>query len=197
MCGRYYVDDETAKAIEALVHEIDKDYDKSKLFKDVYPTSQSVVLEPGSQGIRAGWQRWGFPGFQNKGVIFNARSETAMEKTMFKDSIKHRRCIVPAAWFYEWDKDKNKSVFYRKNSPVIYMAGCFKQFEDGNHYVVLTAAANESMIKIHDRMPVILEPEELSQWLFDDSRAFDILHRKQVLLERRSEFEQQRFSFDL
>ena len=196
MCGRYYVNDETAKAIEALVREIDKEYDRAKLSTDIYPTSQSVVLEHGNQGMRAGWQRWGFPGFRNKGVVFNARSETVMEKGMFKDSIRHHRCIVPAAWFYEWDKDKNKSSFYHPNSAVLYMAGCYKRFEDGNRYVVLSAPAIESMIRIHDRMPVILEPEELSGWLFDDSRVLDILQRKQTMLNRRTDFEQQAFQFD-
>ena len=51
---------------------------------------------------------WGFPGFDKKGVIFNARSETALEKKTFRDSVKERRCIIPATGFYEWSEKKDK-----------------------------------------------------------------------------------------
>lgn len=58
-------------------------------------------------------KRWGFPGFQNKKLLFNARSETALEKPTFRDSLLHRRCVIPAAWFYEWDPKKQKFEFFR------------------------------------------------------------------------------------
>ena len=46
------------------------------------------------------WQSWGFHGFNGKQLIFNARSESALEKKMFKESVEHRRVVVPATWFY-------------------------------------------------------------------------------------------------
>ena len=55
----------------------------------------------------------------------------------------------------------------------------------------MTTAANESMIKVHDRMPLILEKEELEDWL-DDKKMEQILHQVPVQLKREAEYEQQR-----
>ena len=49
---------------------------------------------------------WGFPQYQKKGLLINARAETALERKMFRDSVLHRRCIIPAKQFYEWDQGR-------------------------------------------------------------------------------------------
>ena len=140
--------------------------------------------------MRCGWQRWGFPGFQGKQVIFNARCESAMEKPMFRDSIRHGRMVVPAAWFYEWNRRKEKNTFYRKDRPVLFMAGCCRQYEDGARFVILTTGANASMKPVHDRMPLILEEDEIAPWILDGGQAEHILHKTPCLLERRADYEQ-------
>lgn len=53
---------------------------------------------------------WGFHGFKGKQVIFNARSESVLEKPLFRDSVRHRRVVVPAAAFYEWNARKEKTA---------------------------------------------------------------------------------------
>ena len=148
------------------------------------------VLEGRGAFLRCGWQRWGFPGFQGKQVIFNARCESAMEKPMFRDSIRHGRMVVPAAWFYEWNRRKEKNTFYRKDSPVLFMAGCCRQYEDGARFVILTTGANDSMKPVHDRMPLILEEKEIVPWILDEKQAEHILHKTPCLLERRADYEQ-------
>lgn len=197
MCGRYYVDDETAREIEKLVRQVDRKLRQESMAaikriaeKDIYPTQMAPVLEGRGAFLRCGWQRWGFPGFQGKQVIFNARCESAMEKPMFRDSIRHGRMVVPAAWFYEWNRRKEKNTFYRKDSPVLFMAGCCRQYEDGARFVILTTGANDSMKPVHDRMPLILEEDEIAPWILDGGQAEHILHKTPCLLERRADYEQ-------
>lgn len=72
------------------------------------------------------------------------------------------------------------------------MAGFCDWFENERRFVIMTAAANESMIKVHDRMPLILEKEQLEDW-FDDRKIEQILHQVPVQLKREAEYEQQEF----
>lgn len=108
MCGRYYVDDETAREIEKLVETVNDKLRLERLRKDIHPTDEAPVLVAGDREMKLEWQHWGFPNFQGKGVIFNARSETVLEKKMFRESILHRRIIIPCTWFYEWNRKKRK-----------------------------------------------------------------------------------------
>ena len=59
--------------------------------------------------------------------------------------------------------------------PVLFMAGFCRQYEDGEHFVILTTAANVSMEPVHDRMPLILEYQEIAEWMFDDSETCSLL----------------------
>ena len=197
MCGRYYVDNETAREIEKLIRQVDEKLRQDSMAavkmiteKDIYPTQLAPVLAGKGSSLYCGWQRWGFPGFQGKPVIFNARCESAMEKPLFRDSIRHNRMVIPATWFYEWNHRKEKNTFYRKDTPILFMAGCCRQYEDGVRFVILTTEANASMEPVHDRMPLILEEKEITPWILDDGKAIDILHRTPCLLERRSDYEQ-------
>ncbi len=197
MCGRYYVDDETARAMEALLRGLQGKIRRGSMAAvgrmaagDVHPSEAAPVLWGEGGAVRCGWQRWGFPGFQGKRVIFNARSESAMEKPLFRDSIMHRRIAVPAAGFYEWNSRREKSRFYKKGCPLLLMAGCSRQYEDGAHFVILTTAANGSMKPVHERMPLILEWDEAAKWVLDDAGVKEILGKIPCLLERESDYEQ-------
>ncbi len=197
MCGRYYVDDETAREIEKLVRQADRALRQESIMalqmisaKEVCPTQMAPVLAGKGGAVHCSWQKWGFPGFQGKQVIFNARCETAGEKPLFGDSIRHSRIVVPAAWFYEWNRRKEKSTFYRKDAPVLFMAGCCRQYEDGAHFVILTTGANASVKPVHGRMPLILEQGEVAPWILNDRQAEGILHKVPCLLGRKSDYEQ-------
>ena len=103
MCGRYYVDDETAKEIEKIVRSVDEKLKKeaaqsSQLqTKDIHPTECAPVLVVSAGGLRCELKKWGFPGFMDKQLVINARSESAMEKKMFRESVLKRRLIIPAS----------------------------------------------------------------------------------------------------
>ena len=70
------------------------------------------------------------------------------------------------------------------------MAGIYNRCQGEDRFVILTTAANASMEPVHDRMPLILEPEEISDWIFEREKAKRLLRKVPCLLERRTEFEQ-------
>ena len=196
MCGRYYVDDDTAREIEKLVRQVDEQMRQTAAAgihleaKDIHPSEMAPVITADDNGLCFRWQRWGFPGFGGKQLIFNARSESALEKRTFRESVEHRRIVVPAAGFYEWNKNKEKNIFYRKGQPVLYMAGLYNRYQDEDRFVILTTAANDSMKPVHDRMPLVLERDEIHKWLKEDQLVGTFLQKTPPLLERRVEFEQ-------
>jgi putative SOS response-associated peptidase YedK len=190
VCGRYYVDDETAREIEKLVKEIDNKINRENLTGDVYPTNQAVVLINKDRQVMPAWQRWGFPGFQKKGVIFNARSETVLQKPMFRESVLCRRAVIPCSGFYEWSKSKEKAAFYREGVPIMFLAGFYHHAEE-DRFVILTTKANPFVAPVHDRMPLILEKSEITDWLSDEKGFRDMLIERPVPLKRRQEYEQQ------
>lgn len=196
MCGRYYVNDETAREIEVIIRQADQKLSNkifgngSFLAREIHPTDVAPVIVPNGQKLSCRTQRWGFSGFTDKQVIFNARSESVLEKRMFRESTLHRRIVVPAAWFYEWNQRKEKNIFSSKEQPAIFMAGIYNYDQEEERFVILTTAANESMKPVHDRMPLILEKEEILPWIFNDKKAEQMLHKIPCLLERKTDFEQ-------
>lgn len=187
MCGRYYIDDETAKEIEKIVKQVSEKYSHKG---DVYPTNQVPVVYKKQEVLSCENMTWGFPNFKNKGVMINARSETVKEKRTFSDSILHRRCIIPATGFYEWDKSKNKVSFKRKDNQILFMGGIWRTYEDEKRFVILTTNANSSVSQIHERMPLILEQTELEDWIFDDTFTDFAIQKTPVLLDKSQDYEQ-------
>ena len=202
MCGRYYVDDDTAREIEKVIRQVDEklkrqaENNMTLQPRDIHPTDMAPILAASNGGLCCKWQRWGFPRQQESSdsqgsqIIFNARSESALEKKMFRESVERRRIVVPATWFYEWNRNKEKNLFYRKEQPVLFMAGFYNCSGTEDRFIILTTEANESMKPVHNRMPLILEKNEIMPWIFDERRTEDFLHKIPCLLERKTEFEQ-------
>lgn len=188
MCGRYYVDDETAREIEKIVRDLDRKLQIERT-GDVKPSQSALVLSQREQHLTPEQMNWGFPGFQGKGLLINARAESVLEKRAFKESVLHRRCVIPAKGFYEWNPQKEKYSFER-SEPILFMAGCFNQFQGQNRFVILTTEANASVSMVHDRMPLILEQQEVEDWVLDDYAVEFLLHKTPVLLNRKSDYEQ-------
>lgn len=195
MCGRFCIDGNTVREIEKLVWQIEEEL-KRELFgiwqtaRDIHPSDMAPVLTAEDERLCCRWQRWGFPGFEGKQLIFNARSESALVKRMFQESVEHRRVVVPAAWFYEWSKNREKNIFRQKGQDVLYMAGFYDRRGDEDRFVILTTQANASMRPVHDRMPLVLERDEIRQWLGRDCPLKAFLQKTPAPLERQTEFEQ-------
>ena len=195
MCGRYYVDDDTAKEIERVIRQVNKKIKRDNVTaniqlaaKDIHPTELAPILMQDGEGLCCKTLRWGFPGLNS--VIFNARSETALDKPSFREGIRSRRIVIPATHFYEWNSKKEKNIFRRTDAPVLFMAGCYNRYEDGDHFVILTTAANSSMKPVHDRMPLILEEEEITRWILNEGFISELLKKEPCLLERQTDYEQ-------
>ena len=103
----------------------------------------------------------------------NARAETVAASGMFRSAFAQRRCLVPAGAFYEWRKTGGPKVpyaFARTDGQPIAFAGLWEGFrwpsgEVTRTFCIITTSANEVMLPIHDRMPVVLAPEDWPVWL--------------------------------
>lgn len=138
----------------------------------------AIVQDKGSQENKLKWMRWGLiPSWAKDTKIgyklINARAETLTEKPSFRNAFKHRRCLIIADGFYEWQKrEKHKQPYYiqLRNKQPFAFAGLWEtwQPEDGEAIIsctIITTEANALMQPIHDRMPVILSPDVYEQWL--------------------------------
>lgn len=188
MCGRYSLflerDIEELNVIIAEVNALNQGTPTKT--GEVSPSDLAPILvNQGGRAVTSG--EWGFPGFRGSSVIFNARAETAMEKKMFAESLVARRCVIPSTGFYEWKTEKgrkHKYLFFLEENQLLYMAGFYKEFEGVRRFVILTTAPNASVADVHDRMPVVLLPEEIDDWLMDGDAADRILHAVPPLLSR-------------
>ena len=135
--------------------------------------------------------RWGFKAPGGKGLVFNARSESVLEKRMFRDSVSHRRVAVPVSWFYEWNQSKEKYTFTREDGQVLFLAGFYSKYEDGDHFVILTTQANQSMAPVHSRMPLVLERDQVRDWIMDEDGFRGMLEQVPARLSNSCEYEQQ------
>lgn len=190
MCGRFYLEDETEKEFLRILNYVDSKIKGQIKYGTIYPTDHAFVIHENTGRLQGDISKWGYPKFQTSGVVINARAETVTEKQYFKEDVKKRRCAIPASGFYEWDTHRNKYVFSGINANIIYMAGVYKWDQDENRFVILTTEANESMKVVHDRMPVILEKDEIRDWIMDQNYSETILHRIPPILKKESDYEQ-------
>lgn len=176
MCGRYYIDVETEE-IRHVLHEIEQKSEtavKHTAVKlgEIFPTDIVPVI--GARGVEL--MKWGYSGYKNR--VINARSETAIEKAMFRKSLLERRCLIPASGYFEWQrtpsggKTKQKYALYQPGKP-IYMAGLWRreQGEEMPVFMILTREAGANITHIHDRMPVILPEAICAEWVSDRADA--------------------------
>ena len=148
----------------------------------------TVTSDAGTRHLRA--MRWGFlPRWYKKltggPLLINARSETIAEKPAFREACRHRRCLIPADGFYEWErKEDEKPIPYRAvraDGQPMAMAGVWQDWEvDGNRITscaIVTTDANAKMAEIHHRLPVILGPNEWPLWLGEVGKGAATLMR--------------------
>ena len=146
---------------------------------NVAPT-QPVAVIPNDGKQTLDYYNWGLVPFWAKDPsigsrMINARSETLMEKPSFKSAFKRKRCLIPATGFYEWkavEGQKTKTPMYiqLKTGKPFAFAGLWDRWESKEGSTILsctiiTTSPNELVGQIHNRMPVILNPENYSLWL--------------------------------
>ncbi|MEM9917584.1 MAG: SOS response-associated peptidase [Bacteroidota bacterium] len=133
--------------------------------------------------------RWGLIPFWSKAAsigsrMINARIETILEKSAFRQAIRKRRCLVPFDGFYEWQKRGKQKTPYRiklKSDQIFAVAGIWEKWVEpssGNEihsFSVITQPPNQLLAPIHDRMPAILLAEQETTWLDEDLPAEEAL----------------------
>lgn len=180
MCGRYYIPDPDEDTdFQALFEQVITTYKDSPALSEmrrgeIFPTNVVPVLTEKAPVL----MKWGFPRFDGKGQIINARLETAAEKPTFKKSFESHRCLIPASCYYEWRKDgPEKHKFAIGRDRPIYMAGLYRIEKDISLplFVILTRPAASGIEFIHNRMPVIVPETVREKWLANNIEARELL----------------------
>ncbi len=180
MCGRFALSLVAAELTDVLGVAAPEGY---RPRWNITPDSPILIVRRGPEGRVAVLVRWGFLGpwmteAADPGRQINARLETAATKPMFKAAFLKGRCIVPAAGFYEWQKQArgpSRPFFIRAadGSPLL-LAGLWRRnrLADGSLLetaAIVTRPADRALAAIHPRMPVIVPPELVDAWLAPDA----------------------------
>lgn len=170
MCGRYFIDDGTDSGeLRQIIQEINRQGADVpvKTSGEIYPTDVVPVIAM-SRGLspKPFAMGWGYT-LPGKRLVFNARSETAAQRPLFRDGMLHRRCAVPATRYFEWTrgKDRVRYAIRPTGADLFYMAGIYRLEEQKPVFSILTTESAEDIAFIHDRMPVILPAEIISDWV--------------------------------
>jgi putative SOS response-associated peptidase YedK len=180
MCGRYVVEGHQELSERFQLRQVPLWLPTTTTY-NAAPSQDLPVIVEGEEGERAvrlmRWglrPRWAKPGERAPVAPINARAETLFEKPMYRPLVKRRRCLVPAAGFYEWKREggrKQPWFFAVKDEPLIAFAGLWDEAPgegDGEpiaSYAIVTTRPNEAVAPLHDRMPAILRPEHEAAWL--------------------------------
>lgn len=193
MCGRFSVDDRNPEIME-MIEALPADHLPIKT-GEVFPANGALTLINKDRKITPEAMIWGFTRYDGKGIIINARAESALAKPLFKNSLLKNPLVIPVSGFFEWEKIKDditrqekkvKYLFKDADNEISYLAGLWNVFENKEgralpYFTILTTDANKEMLPYHNRMPVMLRKNEISEWLDGKNRA-EILAREPFIL---------------
>jgi putative SOS response-associated peptidase YedK len=187
MCGRYvfYAGEDMFDRFYLDPHD-NRDFQLNQNY-NVSPGQFMPVVIPGSAKNQLSLMRWGLiPAWAKDPQIgyrlINARAESVTLKPSFRPSFRRHRCLVPANGFYEWQKGaKTKTPFYftLKDQPLFAFAGLYDSWlsPDGSPlatFTIITSEANDLVLPIHSRMPIILKPQDEGLWLDPHAHESDL-----------------------
>lgn len=187
MCGRFTL---TVDPAELKEHYQNASFPQEYAPRYNIAPSQAVLAIANDGKNAADFFLWGLipswakdPSMGNR--MINARGETLAEKPAYRGAYKYKRCLIPADGFYEWKsqpgtKTKLPYFIHIKAGELFAFAGLWDEWHgaDGSAIrtcTIITTAPNSLMAPIHDRMPVILRPEDYAEWLDPNPRAPDSL----------------------
>jgi putative SOS response-associated peptidase YedK len=182
MCGRFTL--RTPAAELAEIFELLRLPDWSDRF-NIAPTQPVLAIRQGTSGRASGVLRWGLvPSWANDIAIgsrmINARGETLAQKPSFRTAFKRRRCVIPADGFFEWAKTSSRTKQPYYITPIsdhpFAFAGLWEKWSpaDGSEIetcTIITTTANEILVDIHERMPVILCEADIDRWLDPENQS--------------------------
>ena len=192
MCCRYYMEmsPELRPIVERarnsslagkMVHDLGRPV---KTEGEVRPTDIAPVIATGRNGQPSVFPMiWGFSAPDKENTkrsqpLINARSETAAEKPTFSDCWARRRCIIPCSYYFEWEHLKKpdgssrtgeKYIIQPEGATTTWLAGLYRMEGGFPHFTVLTRDSSEALLKLHDRMPVVLPDSLITAWIRPDT----------------------------
>lgn len=182
MCGRYgFSIDE--QEIRRIVREIEQNGAEVRT-GEIFPGNTVPILISSGGMPQLVPAVWGLQNPWRKGLIINARTETASQKPMFRSLLYNQRCLVPSSGFYEWTHDEAHIRCHcrQPGEPITWMAGLYDRGEENPRFTILTTAANFFIAPIHDRMPLVIPAKDGLNWLNDSMEAVSLLGREPAAL---------------
>lgn len=186
MCGRFATDfdpDEIAGEFHALAEP-----NPPQRSWNVKPMDRVLVLAQDDSGQhRAAGAQWSLvPSWAESAKpeypTHNARIETALEKRTFRNAALHRRVLIPASGYYEWDRERQPWYFHDEGRPVLFLAGLASWWRPQNDpygwlltCTILTRQAVGRAEQVHQRMPVIINPSMAVEWTDPHADARQII----------------------
>ncbi|ENP7130880.1 MULTISPECIES: SOS response-associated peptidase [Raoultella] len=179
MCGRFAQSQTREEYLAYLVEEADRNiaYDPAPIGRyNVAPGTRVLLLSERDEQLHLDPVHWGYaPGWWDKPPLINARVETAATSRMFKHLWQHGRAICFAHGWFEWKKEGDKKQPYfihRKDRKPIFMAAIgsvpFERGDEAEGCLIVTASADQGLVDIHDRRPLVLMPEAAREWMRQD-----------------------------
>jgi putative SOS response-associated peptidase YedK len=189
MCGRYDLSENPAAIKAKFAVPSIPEFTPNV---DVRPTELNPIvrLNKARDARECALARWGLVPSWAKDLTFgtrtiNARAETLETASAFRNAYESRRCLVPASAFYEWSGPKGKRTKWRivlRDEPLFALAGLWEWWKDRarddlpvHSYTIVTTDANAALMHIHDRMPVIIAPQDYARWLDPQQNVSDLL----------------------
>jgi putative SOS response-associated peptidase YedK len=168
--------------------------------EDAGARDQGAAETAGPEGVRElRVVRWGLVPFWAKDIsigsrLINARAETVASKPAFRRAFARHRCLLPADGFYEWEKSgdpkhprKQPYYIHREDGGVLAFAGLYELWRDKDRpdedpgawlwtATIITTRAEDEVGRIHDRMPMVIEPDRWADWLDPAATSAEALH---------------------
>lgn len=178
MCGRYRLS-RRKQIIEEHFDAVSGEEDWTPRY-NIAPTQPVPVIRQNPREPRRELSllRWGLiPSWSRDALaaarMINARSETAATLPAFRDAFQFRRCLIPADGFYEWQKAgklRQPYCFEVREGELFTFAGIWEKWKDQagtslESCSILTTTPNAVTASVHDRMPVVLDPDAYDLWL--------------------------------
>lgn len=182
MCGRYSLTQKKETLEKRFNLELPTTW---KPRFNIAPT-QVVPVITNKNAKEVSFFRWGLiPSWSlNESTgnnLINAKSETLLTKSPFKQIINSQRCLILADGFYEWQVAGKKKIPFRftlNTDEAFAFAGLWDSWDNDddviNSFTIITTSANTLIKEVHDRMPVILKKENESDWLNESISDKDI-----------------------
>ena len=174
MCGRFSLSSNLEELQNEFSNEISGNFPAKY---NISPGQSPVVISLKKNNFYLNKIHWGFKVPKLGKLVINARSETIIEKPLFKNLLLQNRCLIPANSWFEWDNEKKPYLIKHKKNDIIAFAGLQRLEENKERsFVIITAEAGKNLKTIHKRTPLVVNKENFLFWLGNDyEKACNIL----------------------